>query len=265
MNDFTDLPIRVRDYLAKGDGDPTAMLGKLCPNMCRRARKCHSRADLRQACFVGLLNAARNFDSSRGNKFATYAVYHLMHQVRNMIYRPDLDYRHRGERHVGGWPTDATGEAVELADPRAADPVEVVTGVGPGVTKRIAVGTADAAAVRKAVRRAVGTGWNMAKLIDRMFGLDGGPGAKAAQAGRTVGLDRARSGQVWRDARQRIKRELLREGFTDDTDRAAGGGVEVVPQTRPGESLPVRVGGDRRLVRPRAGQAGGVAGRVKKR
>lgn len=253
MNDFTDLPIRVRDFLAKGGGDPTAMLGKLCPNMCRRARKCHSRADLRQACFVGLLNAARNFDSSKGNKFATYAVYHLMHQVRNMIYRMELDYRHRGERRVGGWPEDAGGNAVELADRRAGDPAAV------GVER------ADAVAIRRAVRRAVAAGWNAGKMVDRMFGLDGGPGASAAEAGRAVGLSRARSGQVWRDAAHRIRRELLREGFADDTDRAAGGAGEKLPQTRPGESLPVRAGGDRRLVRPRADQAGGVAGRVTKK
>jgi RNA polymerase sigma factor (sigma-70 family) len=79
---LTDEQRALAEAYARKWPDPAAVLWKVYPALCRRARACRlDNHDLRSLGWAGVLEAARRFDPANGCSFATYALWWMRAKV----------------------------------------------------------------------------------------------------------------------------------------------------------------------------------------
>jgi RNA polymerase sigma factor for flagellar operon FliA len=110
------------------------MVRSLAWQLCRKLPKSVEMDDLIGEAQAGLLQAARDFDDTRGASFSTYAYWRIRGSMLDWIRAQR--WFHNADFHAGTWPADAEGQrqspppavrlsqegAEELVDTHAPDP-----------------------------------------------------------------------------------------------------------------------------------------------
>jgi RNA polymerase sigma factor (sigma-70 family) len=150
----------------------------------------YSQEDLEGMCQLGVAKARVRFDLSRGNKFMTYAMWWMWHEVTEACRLPLKKLR-----QMGSVANSYSGDSYITGgrDPDMTVFDTITTGEESQV--EIVLRAERAEAVRKALEQIPALPRDR-EILMRRFGLDGNGGTTLREAGEEYGLSRARVEQI---------------------------------------------------------------------
>ncbi len=185
----------------------------------RRRYQRLSREDLRQAGLLGLFEAARRFEASRGHRFSTYARWWVRAYMNEAVGSQEYVVRlpngaQKQLRHVGEPRTLNRRQEQALSRVRQAVSIEAPEGDGRTVADRLVAEDSDpsVAVERKQLLRRVRKARQAGELSNRhhqilaaRYGLEGTPRQTYRDLGRDLGVSGERVRQLERQALKRMR------------------------------------------------------------
>ena len=150
----------------------------------------YSQEDLEAMCRLGVAKARVRFDVSRGNKFITYALWWMWHEVTDACRVPLKSLRQMGP-NVNSYSGDSYITGGRKHNTTVFDTIPTREESQETITLR----QERAEAVRKALSQIAARPRDREIVIKR-FGLDGKGGMTLKEAGEEYGLSRARVEQI---------------------------------------------------------------------
>lgn len=166
------------------------MWKKHFPSMNKAKNLGYSQEDLEGMCQLGVAKARVRFDISRGNKFMTYAMWWMWHEVTDACRVPLKSLRQMGP-NVNSYSGDSYITGGRKHNTTVFDTIPTREESQETITLR----QERAEAVRKALSQIAALPRDREIVIKR-FGLDGKGGMTLKEAGEAYGLSRARVEQI---------------------------------------------------------------------
>lgn len=181
-------------------GHPVNLFRHYHPAVAREAERAVSYDDLKAACLLGLVVAARLFDAGLSPDFSAYALSRVRNEVKKLLYSHRRDRKWLGTSQVfSGSPVEGGLGAFDDVPGREEDPSHLHR-------RRCLV-----VAVRKAVGRLPNAVHQ--RVVTRRWGLDGGESATRQELAAEMGCSKEWLRQLENEAKRRLSTTLADEWY----------------------------------------------------